>query len=117
MKQDTDLPGRPILRYLDLMGKKSVVTKVEKREEYFVQFSPEEMEELNIKPGDKFEIELGDPGTIILKRMKSVEIDLAGLGVETLAALVALSVERQMPVDDIIIDLLSEHLSRESPNQ
>ena len=92
-----------------------MTTKVQKREEYFVQFTPKEMETLGISPGDKFEVELGASGGVVLKKMQSVEIDLLGLGAETLAALADLSVSRQLPVDEVIVELLSSYLGKGRP--
>jgi hypothetical protein len=97
------------------MEKKSVVTKVQKREEYFVQFTPEEMESLGIEPGDKFEVETPEEGGVMLKKMPSIEIDLHALGVDTLAALVTMSIEEQKPVDDVIVELLSGYVRSQPP--
>lgn len=92
------------------MSKKSVVAKVQRKEEYFVQFTPEEMEVLGISPGDKFEVAMGEGNAVVLKKMPSVEINLSELGADTLAALVSLSIEKQQPVDDVIVELLASYL-------
>lgn len=99
------------------MSKNSVVTKVQKREEYFVQFTPEEMESLGISPRDKFEVEIGGSDTVVLKKMPSIEIDLESLGVKALAALASLSVERQQPIDDVIVEMLSSYLKSKSEDE
>lgn len=93
-----------------------MTTRVQKREEYFVQFTQEEMNTLGISQGDKFEVELDASGAVLLKKMQAVEIDLLGLGEETLASLIELSVARQLPVDEVIVELLSSYL-KEEPTQ
>lgn len=75
-----------------------------------MQFTPEEMKSLGMSPGDKFEVDVSPAGGVLLKKMPSLEIDLHSLGVDTLAALVAMSIEEQKPVDEVIVDLLSGYL-------
>jgi hypothetical protein len=91
------------------MSKPKTVTKiVEKKEELFVQFSQEEMSILGMAPGDKFELLLDDPtrGSITLKKMVPMELDLDTLDKSILVSLIQESVTRQVPVDDIIRDAL-----------
>jgi hypothetical protein len=92
------------------MQKNTVTTTVQKREEYFVQFTPEQMETLGITPGDKFEVLLGEENTVTLKKMANLELDLESFDKDLLIALINLSVEDQVPVDEVIRKLLEGYL-------
>lgn len=84
-----------------------MITKTVQTEEVaFIQFTEEEMTQLGLKPHDKFEVKLGEDNSIILKKFSSIDIDLAELPREALESLIAESVKKQVPVDEIIRDLL-----------
>ncbi len=99
------------------MSQNSVITTVKKREEYFVQFTPEEMESLGIRPGDKFELSHQKPDTLLLKKMVPVEMDLGEMDKETLVSIITMSVEQQIPADDVIRNLLTDYLAREGTSR
>jgi bifunctional DNA-binding transcriptional regulator/antitoxin component of YhaV-PrlF toxin-antitoxin module len=87
--------------------------KVQKREEYFVEFTDEESEALGIKEGDKFEV-LEDGEGILLKKFKTIDLDLADFDRDTLEFLVAESFRTKAPVEDVIAEILTKTLEEES---
>ena len=93
-----------------MTAKNSITKTVQKREELFIQFSEEEMGELGIKAGDKFEVEIGGEGEVILKKMVSLDIDLSEFDKETLVFLIQESIRTQEPVDDVVRKTLEDFL-------
>ena len=73
---------------------KSLVKTVQKKEDFFVEFTDEEMQQLGIAPGDKFEVEIGDANSIVLKKMVSVDINLDEFDKDVLVFLIEESVPR-----------------------
>jgi len=65
------------------------------------------MAELGIENGDKFTIEEKD-GAILLKKYEKVEIDLEAFSKDDLIQLIKISVEKDISVNQVIIDTLSE---------
>lgn len=82
---------------------------VQKREEFFVQFTPEECEALGFKEGDKFEI-LEDGGGLLLKKFKNLDLDLAEFDRTTLEFLVSESCRTHKPVDEVLADIITQTL-------
>jgi len=82
-----------------------MIKKIQSRPEYFIQFSEEEMEELNIKPDDVFDIKLEENGILLTKRVP-LELDLDEFDITTLKRLVSESVETGLPVNEIIINAI-----------
>ncbi len=76
----------------------------------YVEFTEDEMSTLGIAPGDKFEMQVDreHPSTIVLKKMVPLDIDLEEFDKSTLIGLIDMSVRRQVPVDDIIRESLTE---------
>lgn len=90
-----------------------LVKTVLKKEEYYIQFTPEELEVLGIKKGDKFTWGLGEEGEVTLKKHIPVEVDLGEFSRETLELLVKRSVEEDVPVGDIMTEALRSAVLRE----
>jgi bifunctional DNA-binding transcriptional regulator/antitoxin component of YhaV-PrlF toxin-antitoxin module len=89
-----------------------ITKEVLSQEELYIQFSGEELEELNIKEGDKFSVEVEDD-KMILKPFGTLEIDLADFDRETLEFIIARSCEKDISVNQVFNDLLEEILDRE----
>lgn len=86
------------------------ITKtLEKKEELFVQFTPQEMVDLGIKPGDLFEITAED-GQIILRKGVPVDLEIGDWSREILESLIVKSIEEQKPVDEIIRQILKDKI-------
>jgi hypothetical protein len=96
--------------------KKGTISKtVQVKEDFFIEFTQEEMAHLNIAPHDKFEIEIqsDDKGQfIVLKKFEKLDIDLKDLDRATLEMLIAQSIESQVPVDEIIRQSLTDYLKK-----
>lgn len=94
-----------------------MITKtVLKKEDYYIQFTEEEMNELNIKPGDKFTWKILDEG-VMLEKHVPVEIDFSDFDKDTLIYLIQKSCERDISVEDVIVEVLKEKLAKDFPNE
>jgi hypothetical protein len=86
----------------------NTITKIiQKRDEFFVTFTDEEMKDLNISPGDKFSIKQDENG-ILLERYGSIEIDISQFSRETLEALIVKSVEEDISINDVISEIFEK---------
>jgi len=86
--------------------------KVEKREEFFVAFTPEECQTLGLQAGDKFEV-IEEADGLLLKKFATIELDLADFDRATLEFLVEESLKLHCPIEDIITNILTEAVERE----
>jgi len=94
------------------MSKKDTIVKtVQKKEDFYVEFTDEEMECLGFERGDKFEVEVGDNQSIVLRKMAKIDLDLEDFDKSTLVFLIEESVREQKPVDDVIREVITKHLS------
>ena len=91
---------------------KPITKTVKKKEELFIEFTPEEMKELGLEPHDKFEVEVSNDQTIILKKFAKIDLDLSEFDKPTLEMLVSQSIELQIPVDEVISQILTEKLKQ-----
>lgn len=83
--------------------------KIEKIEDYCVRFTDEELAELGIKEGDKFSVSLGEDGeSLVFAPYKPVEIELEEFSKEALIELVAASCDMDIPVSEVIENILRE---------
>ena len=89
---------------------KPITKTIKKKEELFIEFTPQEMTDLGIQPHDKFEVEVQNDSTIILKKFAKIDLDLSEFDKKTLEMLVSESIELQVPVDEIISNILTEKL-------
>jgi hypothetical protein len=87
--------------------KQPIAKTVLKKEDYYIQFTDEEMAELNIEPGQKFSCELKDGG-IQLTPYSKVELEMGDWPREVLELLIQESCEKDISVNDVICDLLKE---------
>jgi hypothetical protein len=87
--------------------KQPIAKTVLKKEDYYIQFTDEEMSELNIEPGQKFSCELKDGGLQLTPFVK-VELEMGDWPREVLELLIQESCEKDISVNDVICDLLKE---------
>ena len=80
---------------------------IQRSEECFVQFTKEELEQLNIKEGDKFTWEVQDDG-LMLKKFGTIDIDFADFDREVLEFLIAESCNKDVSVNEIVSDILQK---------
>ena len=88
-----------------------MITKINKKEELYIQFTDEQIKELGIKPNDKFTI-TSDGDSITLTPWKTIPFDLNDLSREVLEYLIYISCERDMSVNDVINEILSEMVQK-----
>lgn len=72
-----------------------------------VKFTEEELEQLNIKQGDKFSIEETN-GEIVLKKFETIDFDLSEFSREILEFLIQESCDRDVSVNGVISDVLEK---------
>jgi hypothetical protein len=87
--------------------KQPISKTVLKKEEYYIQFTDEEMSELQIEPGQKFTCELEDGGLKLTPFVK-VELDIKDWSREILEFLIQESCEKDISVNEIINDVLKK---------
>ena len=76
-----------------------------------IRFTEDELSELNIKEGDKFDFVPQADGSIKLDKYVNLELDMAEWPREALELLVKQSCEKDISVNEVIISLLEEYLS------
>jgi hypothetical protein len=80
--------------------------KIQERKEYFIQFTDEECEQLNIKEGQKFSMkEMGD-GSIKMTPYASIDIDLEEFSRESMIFIISQSVEKDISVNQVMEEVL-----------
>ena len=86
-----------------------MIKTVQKKEEYFIQFTDEEMDQLGFKPNTKFTIELNeDKSGLILTPHEEVEIDLEEFSKEELINIIVAVNEKDMTFEDFLVDSLTK---------
>jgi hypothetical protein len=83
---------------------------VQRSEDLYVQFNDDEMKSLDIKPGDKFSWEIGSDSSITLKKFAEIDVDISVWSREVLEMLVTESIKEDLPVNDVIANILKEQL-------
>lgn len=91
---------------------KSIVKKVEPTGDVCVKFTDDEMEQLNIAPGDKFSVEIIDGG-MMLKKFVKVEIDMADWSREMLEGLIDISCTEDISVNEVISNIIKKNISKD----
>jgi bifunctional DNA-binding transcriptional regulator/antitoxin component of YhaV-PrlF toxin-antitoxin module len=76
----------------------------------YLQFTEEELQTLNMKPGDKFEVKHHDDGSIELRPYVKIELDMEEWPREVLELIIKQSCEEDISANDVINNLLKESL-------
>jgi len=79
---------------------------LQRSEDCFIQFTKEELDQLNIKEGDKFSWEETADGSFILKKFATIDIELNELSREILEFVISESCEKDISVNQVISDIL-----------
>jgi bifunctional DNA-binding transcriptional regulator/antitoxin component of YhaV-PrlF toxin-antitoxin module len=74
-----------------------------------VKFTDEELEQFNIKSGDKFSI-IEQDGGILLKKYETIEIDISEFSREVLEMIIKESIEKSLPVENVLEDIISNYI-------
>lgn len=83
----------------------------------YIQFTEDELLELDMKPGDKFTVKLNEDGSVLLEKKVPLEINLDEFPEHILRNLVKTSIEKDIPVGDIIEDAVGAYLSNTSEDE
>ena len=83
---------------------------IQRSEECFIQFTEDELAQLNINPGDKFSWK-PDGDSIVLTKYVNVEIDMSEWPKELLMWLIEESINQDISINDVIVDILERHLT------
>jgi hypothetical protein len=92
--------------------KQPIAKTVLKKEDYYIQFTDEEMAELNIEPGQKFTCDLEDGG-LKLTPFAKIELEMGNWPKELLEFLIQESCEKDISVNDVICNVLEEVIKNE----
>jgi hypothetical protein len=74
----------------------------------YLQFTEEELAELNIVPGDKFDVKLQNDGSIKLEKYVKIELEIEDWPIELLQLLVKESCDKDISVNDVVCNLLRQ---------
>jgi hypothetical protein len=85
-----------------------MIKTIQTREEAYLEFTEEEINELGLKKGQKFTWVSQDDGSFLLKPHEKVEIDLAEYPREILEFLIKESIENDVSVNSIIDDAIRD---------
>lgn len=86
-----------------------MIKTVQKKEEYFIQFTDEEINELGFKPNTKFTVELAkDKSGLVLTPHEEIDIDLNEFSKEDLINLIVAANEKDMTFEDFLVESLTE---------
>jgi hypothetical protein len=86
-----------------------MIKTVQKKEEYFIQFTDEEMNELGFKPNTKFTIKVNDDKvSLTLTPHEEIEIDLNEFSKEELINIIIAANKSDMTFEDFVVDSLTK---------
>lgn len=94
--------------------KQPIAKTILKKEDYYIQFTDEEMAELNIEPGQKFSCELKGGGLQLTPYVK-MEIEISGWSREILEFLIGESCDQDISVNEVINNLLKNLIKKDVP--
>jgi hypothetical protein len=86
---------------------------IQTRPEYFLQFTDEEVEMLNVKVGDKFEVIPRSDGSFELRKFVPLELNIPEYPREILENLIKESLDKDIPVGDVIRKAIKESFQDE----
>ena len=91
---------------------------VQSKQEFFIEFTDEELSNLNLKKGSKLTVEI-DENTkeIKLTPFGSIEISLSDFNRDTLEFLISESVEKDISVNEVISDILTKKMDELDLNE
>ena len=91
-----------------------MITKtLQKKEDFFIQFTDEEINELGMKKNGKFTVKIGEDGkSLMLIPFEEVEIDFSEFSKEDLINLICSSTAKDQTVEEFIVDTLEEFVKQ-----
>lgn len=88
-----------------------MIKKVKARQECYIEFTDEELNELGWSEGTKLSVEMNDDLSFTLKPFVKVDLDLSEFSRETLETWIRLSAEKDISVNEVVNNLLEEKLN------
>lgn len=86
-----------------------MIKTVQKKEDYFIQFTDEEMNELGFKPNTRFTIKVNDDKeSLTLTPHEEIEIDLNEFSKEELINVIVAANKLDMTFEDFVVDSLTK---------
>jgi hypothetical protein len=85
--------------------------KLEPTGDVMIRLTEDELIELNIKEGDKFDFKPQEDGSIKLEKYVGLELDMTDWPREFLELLIKESCEQDLPINDIIIEILKQAIN------
>jgi hypothetical protein len=82
--------------------------KLEPTGDLILRFNEDELLELNIKEGDKFDCKLQSDGSVLFDKYTSLELDMEDWPRELLEKLIKESCDRDMTINDLIVEALDK---------
>jgi hypothetical protein len=86
---------------------KPICKPVKVKEDYYIEFTDEELKALKMEKGQKFSCEIED-GALKLVPFVKMELEISGWERETLEFLIQESCERDVSVNEVINDALEQ---------
>lgn len=84
--------------------------EVKTREEAYIEFTDEEMQEYGFKKGDKFTCKPQEDGSVFLEKWKKIDIDFEDYTKEELIGLISHSVDNNCTINDSINTIVKEYI-------
>ena len=90
-----------------------MITKtLQKKEDFYIQFTEEEMEELGMKKNGKYTVEINDDGSFKLIPFEEIELDLSTYSKEELLNLIYAANEKDQTIEEFFVDRLTEFVAQ-----
>jgi bifunctional DNA-binding transcriptional regulator/antitoxin component of YhaV-PrlF toxin-antitoxin module len=86
---------------------------IQSRPEYYLQFTDEECEQLNLKQGDRFEVIPHDDGSFELQKFIPLELNISEYPREILERLIQESLEQDISVNDVIRNAIKSYIDED----
>jgi hypothetical protein len=83
---------------------------IQKSEEYFIQFTDEELSKLGLEKGDKLDWVLNEDGSVMLKPWTTLDLDMSEWSKELLMFLIQESVEKDLTINEVIVDAIQKFI-------
>ena len=84
--------------------------QVQSREDLFIQFTDEEIEELGLEKNQKLSMEILENGSIKMTPFAKIDIDISEWRREVLENLIQESVEQDISVNEVISQTIEKYL-------
>ena len=84
--------------------------QVQSREDLFIQFTDEEIEELGLEKNQKLSMEILENGSIKMTPFAKIDIDISEWSREVLENLIQESVEQDISVNEVISQTIEQYL-------